>query len=212
MGDMGIFAGIDSDTKFRMFVATFMGLVGVVVFFWEFKIPTEKHTIAGEPKDLKIRTFDYPARVMIFKLNDIVVALGAPTPLFEPPDISNNKIEVYGDMKRAEKLPDLIFWNSKGYLKSLASKIFFATRIKNLSTANEYEVPLLVPAVQVVLWILIIVIPFFLLPYSAIIRIREIIHIGPTWILIPVFGIIGLILAIILPNWIIERRKLTRSY
>ncbi len=194
MANGGFF--IEPDMNFKMFIAAFMGLVGIVVFFWEFKVPIEKNSIAGEPKDVKTY-FDYPARVMIFKLKDIVIAFGAPTPLFEPPNISNDEIEVYGEIKSVDKLPDLIFWNAKNHLKSLTNEIFFATRIKKLNTSEEYEAPLLVPALQVILWILIIAIPFFLQPHQTIIRTL-------------VYGMLGLVLAIILPNWIFEKIKQKR--
>jgi hypothetical protein len=208
--NIGIFTDVDSETFTRIAIGGFLGFAGIVIFFKEFRIPKEKHVKSGKVGDVKLRTLG-PARVMIFDLEDSAVAFGAPTPLFSPPDLSGEKIEVYGDKIRSDNLPDFIFWGTDKYLKSVAQEIFFATRIKNLSTSEEYEAPLFMPAFQIVLWVLITIAPFIFLPASVLLGLREMIHVGVQWILIPVFGIIGLILAIILPNWIIEKREQQRK-
>jgi hypothetical protein len=204
MLDKGIFAGMDPDIGAKMLIGS-LGIFAILtsIMIWEFKIPKEKYSLRGEAKDVKTRTSG-PARVMIFNIEDSVVAFGAPTPLFNPPDISGREVEVYGDRIKTDKLPDLIFWTVDKHLKSLAHEIFFATRIKNISTSEEYEAPLFLPMFQIVLWMLITASPFFLLPSSVLLGLREIIHVGVQWILIPVFGVIGLIITIILPNWIIS--------
>lgn len=208
----GVFPSVRSDVFARMFLGSLAGFAGIVsVMIWEFKIPKEKYSLKGEAKDVKTHTSG-PARATTFNIENSVVAFAAPTPLFNLPDISDAEIEVHGCRLKTNKLPDFIFWNIDKYLKSIGDEIFFATRIKNLSTGEEHEAPLFVPALQIVSWIIIIVAPFVIFPSSIFYSVREVIHIPPTWFMIPVFGVIGLILAIILPNWIIERRKSTKSY